>query len=103
MTALGEVRTVATRVGRNPLKARLATAFSEVLAQQSQRNIELGRQLGVQLEARALEILHLQAILLEHFGQRQAENIQPTVRIVKAFDRQANVMAGLSEEGETCA
>jgi hypothetical protein len=54
----------------------------------------------VQLEARSLEILYLQAILLEHLGQRQAKDIQPTMRIIEAFDRQANVMAGLREERE---
>ena len=100
MTAFGEVGAVAAGVGRDPLKARLAAAFGEMLAQQRQRNIELGRQLGVQLEARALEVLHLQAILIEHLGQRQAEDIQPAVRIVEAFDRQANVMAGLRKKGE---
>ena len=101
VAAFREVGAVAAEVGRNPLEARLAAAFGEVLAQQRQRNIEFGRQLGVQLEARALEILHLQAFLIEHLGQRQAEDIQPAVRIIEAFNRQADIMAGLGEEGET--
>jgi hypothetical protein len=70
MTALRIKSTIAAWISGKPLKARLAAAFGEMPAQQRERNIKLGRQFGVQLKARALEVLHLQAILVEYLGQR---------------------------------
>src|SRR5439155_25251511 len=58
MAALRIERALAAGVSCNPLKSRLTAAFGEMPAQQRQRNIELGWQLGVQLEARTLEVLH---------------------------------------------
>ena len=77
-----------------PRASRLPSSVSET---------SYGAGSAVKFEARALEVLHRHAVLLDQLGQRQPKDRQATVGFVEALDRPPNVVAGRRHVCERCA